>query len=101
MNDYEVYSQKFKREYLDDDTPFDPQVLPESYLTNPQEKHAFIYVSTIQRMAINLLGKEAVKDFEYDVDAKKLDIPINTFDIIVADECHRGYSAREIRCYVY
>jgi len=93
--DYEVYSQKFKREDLDDNTTFDPQVLPEEYLTNPQEKHTFIYVSTIQRMAINLLGKEAVSDFGYDVEARKLDIPINAFDVIIADECHRGYSASE------
>ncbi len=93
--DYEVYSQKFKREDLDDNTVYDPKVLPEGYLTNPREKHTFIYVSTIQRMSINLLGSEAVKDFEYDVDAGKLDIPINTFDVIIADECHRGYSASE------
>ena len=93
--DYEVYSQKFKREDLDDNANFDPQVLPEEYLTNPQEKHTFVYVSTIQRMAINLLGKEAVSGFEYDVDARKLDIPINAFDVIIADECHRGYSANE------
>ncbi len=93
--DYEVYSQKFKREDLDDTANFDPQVLPEEYLTNPQEKHSFIYVSTIQRMAINLLGNEAAGDFEYDVDAHKLDIPINAFDVIIADECHRGYSAKE------
>lgn len=92
---YEVYSQKFKREDFEEEINFDPKVLPEKYLTNPQEKHTFIYVSTIQRMSINLMGKEAVSGFEYDVDAEKLDIPINTFDIIVADECHRGYSARE------
>ncbi|NLA75963.1 MAG: DEAD/DEAH box helicase family protein, partial [Deltaproteobacteria bacterium] len=92
---YEVFSQKFKREDLEEEHFFDPKVLPEEYLTNPQEKHTFIYVSTIQRMTINLLGKEAVLDFEYDVDAAKLDIPINAFDIIIADECHRGYSARE------
>jgi type I restriction enzyme R subunit len=53
------------------------------------------YISTIQRMSINLLGKEAVTDFEYEVDARKLDIPIHAFDVIVADECHRGYSAKE------
>jgi len=45
--DYEVYSKRFKREDLDDNTTFNPQVLPEEYLTNPQEKHTFIYVSTI------------------------------------------------------
>jgi len=93
--DYEVYSQKFKRDDLDEDTKFNSKVLPEEYLTNPQEKHTFIYVSTIQRMSMNLLGKEAVADFEYDVDANQLDIPINTFDVIIADECHRGYSAKE------
>ena len=26
----------------------------------------------------------------------KLDIPIHAFDLIVADECHRGYSAKEL-----
>lgn len=93
--DYEVYSQKFKREDLDEESNFDSKVLPEEYLIKPQEKHTFIYVSTIQRMSINLLGKEAVSDFEYDVDAKKLDIPNHTFDVIIADECHRGYSAKE------
>ena len=75
------------------------RVLPEEYLTNPQEKHTFIYVSTIQRMSINLLGKEAVSDFGYEVEANKLDIPINAFDVIIADECHRGYSAKETGCW--
>ncbi|MBN1981844.1 MAG: DEAD/DEAH box helicase family protein [Chitinivibrionales bacterium] len=93
--DYEVYSQKFKREDLEEGSSFDSKALPEEYLTHPQEKHTFIYVSTIQRMSINLLGKEAVADFEYDVDAQKLDIPINAFNVIIADECHRGYSASE------
>ncbi len=93
--DYEVYSQKFKREDLEENITFNPQVLPEDYLTKPQEKHTFIYVSTIQRMVINLLGKEALTNMEYDVDAQKLDIPINAFDIIIADECHRGYSSKE------
>ena len=99
--DYEVYSQKFKREDLDDNTTFNPQVLPEEYLTKPQEKHTFIYVSTIQRMAINLLGKDVLENMEYDVDAGKLDIPINAFDIIIADECHRGYSAKETGTWQY
>jgi type I restriction enzyme R subunit len=99
--DYEVYSQKFKREDLDDNTTFNPQVLPEEYLTKPQEKHTFIYVSTIQRMAINLLGKDVLENMEYDVDADKLDIPINAFDIIIADECHRGYSAKETGTWQY
>jgi type I restriction enzyme R subunit len=92
---YEVYSQSFRRDDLEETNNFNPKILPEEYLTNPQEKHTFIYVSTIQRMSINLLGKEAVSNFEYDIDAQKMDIPINAFDVIIADECHRGYSATE------
>src|SRR5207244_184208 len=33
---YELYSQRFFRDDLDDDRVFDPKVLPTSYLTNPQ-----------------------------------------------------------------
>ncbi len=92
---YEVYSQKFRRDDFEENCTFDPQVLPEDYLTKPQEKHTYIYVSTIQRMSINLFGKEAQGDMPYDIEVKKLDIPINAFDLIIADECHRGYSAKE------
>ena len=99
--DYEVFSQKFRKEDLEGEINFDPQVLPEEYLTNPREKHTFIYVSTIQRMAMNLLGNAACESFEYEIDAKKLDIPINAFDVIIADECHRGYSAKETGTWKY
>jgi type I restriction enzyme, S subunit len=37
---------------LEDDQPFDPKVLPTEYLVNPGSAHTFVYVSTIQRMAI-------------------------------------------------
>jgi type I restriction enzyme R subunit len=93
--EYEIYSQKFRREDFEDDIKFNPSVLPEEYLTSPQEKHTYIYVSTIQRMVINLFGKENLSGFDYDIDADKLDIPINAFDVIIADECHRGYSSKE------
>jgi type I restriction enzyme R subunit len=56
--EYEVYSQRFRRDDLEDDKPFDPKVLPDSYLTAPQMSHTFVYISTIQRMTINLLGQE-------------------------------------------
>ncbi len=96
---YEVYSQRFKREDLeDDDTPFDPKVLPEEYLTKPTASHVFVYVCTIQRMRINLFGTpENVSWAEQDdeSDANVLDIPIHAFDMIWADECHRGYTATE------
>ena len=98
--EYEVYSQRFRREDFDDDQPFDPKVLSNSYLTFPQISHAFVYVSTIQRMTINLFGWENAfpqnrSDPDYEEDAETLDIPIHAFDVIIADECHRGYTAKE------
>ncbi len=94
---YEVYSQRLHREDIGDDA-FDPNVLPSKYLTDPQPGHTFVYVSTIQRMAINLLGRQAVfgPDGEPpEEDADRLDIPIHAFDVVIADECHRGYTASE------
>jgi type I restriction enzyme R subunit len=96
---YEVYSQRFQREDFGDEDRFDPLVLPQSYLTDPEPKHAFVYVCTIQRMAMNLFGRRAVwswADVEGEEDADEIQIPIHAFDIIIADECHRGYTTAEM-----
>jgi type I restriction enzyme R subunit len=96
---YEVYSQRFRREDLGDDAKYDSKVLPAGYLLDPQAGHAFVYVCTIQRMAINLFGRQAAfepGDDLGDEDAEQLDIPIHAFDLIVADECHRGYTSAEL-----
>ena len=96
---YEVYSQRFHPEDFDEDEKFDPKVLPTSYLTNPELSHAFVYVSTIQRMRINLFGRTpetaSSGDDEDESDATRLEIPIHAFDLIIADECHRGYTTSE------
>ena len=57
---YEVYSSRFQKEDFGEEDKFDPKLLPQKYLTDPQPGHAFVYVSTIQRMAINILGRGAV-----------------------------------------
>jgi type I restriction enzyme R subunit len=95
---YEVYSQRFQKEDFGEDEKFDPKVLPQSYLQSPKPGNAFVYVSTIQRMTINLYGREAAMGGEepIDDDAEKIDIPIHAFDLIVADECHRGYTSSEV-----
>ncbi len=98
--EYEVYSQRFQKEDFGDDEQFDPKILPSSYLTTPQASHTFVYVSTIQRMSINLFGKGSVDvgfdgDIDDESDAEKFDIPIHAFDLIIADECHRGYTTKE------
>src|SRR5207237_5763946 len=51
------------------------------------------------RMTINVIGRDAIwgiGDEEVDQEAEKLDIPIHAFDLIVADECHRGYTSSEV-----
>lgn len=96
---YEVYSSRFQQEDFGEEEKFDPKVLPQKYLTDPKPGHTFVYVCTVQRMAINLLGRQAIfgtGDEAIDDDAEELDIPIHAFDLIVADECHRGYTSQEI-----
>lgn len=96
---YEVYGQRFKREDLCEEEGFDPKVLPNTYLTDPKLGTSFVYVSTIQRMRINLFGQgdetSATGDVEDCSDADRLDIPTHAFDCIIADECHRGYNPDE------
>jgi type I restriction enzyme R subunit len=95
---YEVYSQRFFREDFEADEKFDPGAIPSSYLLEPKPGHAFVYVCTIQRMTINLFGRNAGLgscDEPIDEDAEQMAIPIHAFDLIVADECHRGYTAAE------
>jgi type I restriction enzyme R subunit len=100
--EYELYSQRFKKEDFDESEKFDPNVLPTEYLTNPDKSKTFVYVSTIQRMTVNLFGwdnsfQQDPSDPDYEDEADKLEtpIPVHAFDLIIADECHRGYTARE------
>jgi RNA polymerase sigma factor (sigma-70 family) len=59
---YEVYHQRFHREDFDEDEKFDPKVLPKDYLKNPKPGTTFVYVSTIQRMTINLFGRDVIPE---------------------------------------
>lgn len=96
---YSVYSQRFRPSDIDEGEKWDPKVIPTSLLTGPKQGDAFVYVSTIQRMSINLFGKGGGLgggEEEDEDDAEQLKIPIHAFDLIIADECHRGYSAKEL-----
>ncbi len=96
-DEYEMYSQRFQKEDFEDET-YDTTVLPNSYLTNPDGTKTFLYICTIQRMAINLFGKMGA--FSEDEESgneeeETLSIPSHAFDLIIADECHRGYTSKE------
>jgi type I restriction enzyme R subunit len=97
-DEYEMYSQHFRKDDFEGDA-YDPTVLPNSYLTNPDNTKTFLYICTIQRMAINLYGKSGafldVDDTEEDDAEERLSIPSHAFDLIIADECHRGYTSKE------
>ncbi len=95
---YQVYSQKFQRNFLEEGENFDFNVLPKVYLTNPDGSQVFVYICTIQRMRINLFGAEGLlpEYMEENEDLEKLDIPIHAFDTVIADECHRGYTSQEV-----
>ena len=50
-------------------------------------------------MTINLFGRNVifnVGDEPIDDDVEQMDIPIDAFDLVIADECHRGYTASEL-----
>ncbi len=99
--EFEVFSQRFQKEDFGDDEPFDPKVLPQEYLIAPSPAHTFVYVCTIQRLARYLFGAQGGfaqtgGDTESDDEADRLEIPRHAFDVIIADECHRGYSAHEL-----
>lgn len=96
---YPVYSQRIQRSDLAEGETWDPNVLPDSRLERPKLGDAFVFVCTIQRLAMQLFGGEGalrIDDESADSDVSRLDIPIHAFDLIVADECHRGYSAKEL-----
>jgi type I restriction enzyme R subunit len=96
---YKVYSQRFRQDDFDEDEKFDPTLFPIDYLTNPPDADQFVFICTIQRMAINLFGRSAVWSGEGDDidddDEQVINMPIHAFDVIVADECHRGYTSSE------
>ncbi|TAJ13747.1 DEAD/DEAH box helicase [Marinilabiliaceae bacterium JC017] len=96
--EYEIYSQKFQKKEFEEDG-FDNEILPNEYLTDPDESITFVYVATIQRMSINLFGKAGKfsnsNDFDKEEDENAINIPIHAFDVIIADECHRGYTSKE------
>ncbi len=95
---YEVYHQQFHKDDLEEDEKWDPKVLPKGYLKDPKPGHAFVYISTIQRTTINLFGRDVIPDLgaeEIEEDVEEEPIPIHAFDLIIADECHRGYTAKE------
>ena len=93
---YEVYSQRFHRDDFDEDEKFDPKVLPDDYLTTPSPATPSSTSAPSSAWPSTSSAAEpspAWRRGPIDDDADRLDIPIHAFDLIIADECHRGYTA--------
>lgn len=102
--EYELYSQRFRKDDLEEGQAYSSKIMPTKYLQNPGKEHTFIYVCTIQRMAMNLFTKDELGFGDFSIDFQEyvddgsdgnVKIPIHAFDTIVADECHRGYTSKE------
>jgi type I restriction enzyme R subunit len=95
------------REYQAFRPPDDPRSFTDLYVTQHLTSNAFakdakVVITTIQRVYAMLRGEELVEDleeksrFEDGGEAPEVpveynpDLPIETFDVIVTDECHRS-----------
>lgn len=95
---YNVYTQAFKKKDIEGESDFKPNILNVKQLRDPTDQ-SFIFVTTIQAMKINLFGYEDddfILDETSDLDKQlDIDIPIHAFDLVIADECHRGYTRKQ------
>ena len=95
---YEVYSQRFQRDDLDEDEKLRPQGAAEVVsrdaasrsMRSSTSARSSAWPSTCSDGRPSWGGEEDIED-----DAEQLTIPHHAFDIVIADECHRGYTTAE------
>ena len=100
--EYEVFSQRFRREDFDDDKPFDPKVLPDSYLTvAPVNAHLCLRLHHPAHGHQPVRAGRTLRPESAAIPITRTRMPTNsTFPStpstsIIADECHRGYTASD------
>jgi type I restriction enzyme R subunit len=94
---YETYSGRFQREDFGEEEKFDSKLLPPLIPDRSQAR---------QRLRLRLYGSTDGEQFfgptatfgdeVADDDISQMDIPIHALDVVVADECHRGYTEQSI-----
>ena len=101
VDNWPVYSQSFKKAELDEGATYESKRIPESVLMHPDRENPFVFVRTIQGLTRILgfsSGEDAAPDqaAEYEEAVEDQIKPrIDAFDLIIADECHRGYTSAE------
>ena len=95
---YSVYCDRIPTDEETKSIKYNAKILQPSLLKSRQNANTFVYVSTIQRLYSMLKGKEYVEpkseDEWSDGDDSPIgynsDFPIDSFDLIISDECHRS-----------
>ena len=100
-SEYELYSQRFQREDFSNDDPFNPKLLPNEYLTAPNaEPHVRLCLHHPAHGAESFRCARIVRAVGWRRRGRgrcrRPRHSIHAFDLIIADECHRGYTAQEM-----
>jgi type I restriction enzyme R subunit len=96
---YDVFCDKIPTPEEGEKIDYNAQVLQISQLKNRKKANTFVYVSTIQRLFSMLKGRDTGVDVNSedewaDGDDSPIEynenFPIDSFDLIISDECHRS-----------
>jgi len=94
---YEVYCDRIPPEE-ESKVRYNSKLMQASKLAAPKEGDAHVYVTTIQRLYQQITGRSAFANEEEEDEMEWEDkpieynskIPIDAFDLIISDECHRS-----------
>ncbi|MBU0731748.1 DEAD/DEAH box helicase family protein [Patescibacteria group bacterium] len=96
---YSVYCDKIPTPEDGEKIDYNAEVLQPSQLKKRKKSNTFVYVSTIQRLYSMLKGRDSGVDVKTedewaDGDDSPIEynknFPIDSFDLIISDECHRS-----------
>lgn len=96
---YDVFCDKIPTPEEGEQIEYNAKILQPSQLKNRKKANTFVYVSTIQRLFATLKGR--TKNLESESEDEWADgddspiaynenFPIDSFDLIISDECHRS-----------
>lgn len=97
--EYIVYKNKSLKDEEDESWKFNSNDITSKIIKEPNEGNTHVYVTTIQSMFRWIRGKQEkdMTEEEFDSFMKddspveyNEDIPIDAFDLIISDECHRS-----------
>jgi type I restriction enzyme, R subunit len=94
---YEVYCDRIPSDE-ENKIKLNSKLMSPTKISNPKEGDAHVYVTTIQRLYQQITGRRTFRNDEDEDEMEWEDkpieynqkIPIDSFDLIISDECHRS-----------